>query len=90
VDDEAILALALAGLFIVAVGSLWWTRLGRALRERVRRPFVTPDAALIGDVLEEVQELRREVDELSARLDFNERLLAQQRNPQGLGPGSEP
>lgn len=89
-DDEAILALALGGLVIVAAGSLLWTRLGRALLARLHRPFLTPDAALIGDVLEEVQELRREVDELSARLDFNERLLAQQRNPKGLAQGSEP
>ena len=89
-DDEVILALALGGLFIVAVGSLWWTRLGRALLERLRRPSLTPDAALLGDVLEEVQELRREVDELSARLDFNERLLAQERNLKRLARGSEP
>lgn len=80
-DADAILALAL--LLLAGVGSLSWTPLGRALIERLRRPAAPPDPAPSREVLAELQELRREVAELSERMDFAERLLAQPREAQG-------
>jgi hypothetical protein len=39
---------------------------------------------------EELQRVRQEVAELAERLDFAERLLAQQRDPQRIARGSNP
>lgn len=77
-DSDAILALVV--LLLAGVGSLSWTPLGRALIERLRRPPLPADPAAAGDVIEELRELRREVGDLSERLDFTERLIAQQRD----------
>jgi hypothetical protein len=79
-EAEAIMALVV--LLLAGVGSLSWTPLGRALIERLRRPAAPPEQALSREVLDEVQELRREVAELSERMDFTERLLAQPREAQ--------
>ncbi|HEV8266510.1 MAG TPA: hypothetical protein VGQ06_16295 [Gemmatimonadales bacterium] len=77
-EAEAILALVV--LLLAGVGSLSWTPLGRALIERLRRPATPPEEGLSREVLDELQQLRREVAELSERMDFTERLLAQPRD----------
>jgi hypothetical protein len=76
-EAEAIMALVV--LLLAGVGSLSWTPLGRALIERLRRPAASPEQGLSRELLDELQELRREVAELSERMDFTERLLAQPR-----------
>lgn len=74
---------------LIGATVLTWP-LVRALAERIR-----PRAdggikdelqALREDVLAEVQQARREIGELSERVDFTERLLAKQREPGGLAP----
>lgn len=63
----------------------------RALSERIRpRIDVGIKDELVGlreDVLTELREMRREVAELGERVDFTERLLAKQRDPERLGKG---
>jgi hypothetical protein len=51
------------------------------------------DRELLEDVharLAELEEMRRRVGELEERVDFAERVLAKQREPQRLGPPGEP
>ncbi len=62
----------------------------RALAERLR-PRPEKDVkeelqALREDVLQELQQVNREMAELSERLDFTERLLAKQREAERLAP----
>jgi len=76
------------GVFIpiIAVGGFFaWmislSPLGRALAERLRHGPVPPggtgeDQA---ELVESVEQLRREVAELAERVDFTERLLGQQK-----------
>src|SRR5260221_12344958 len=63
----------------------------RALSERIRpRVDVGIKDELVGlreDVLTELREMRREVAELGERVDFTERLLAKQRDPERLARG---
>ncbi|HMG17529.1 MAG TPA: hypothetical protein VK573_02300 [Gemmatimonadales bacterium] len=63
----------------------------RALSERIRpRVDVGIKDELQGlrdDVLTELRDIRREVGELGERVDFTERLLAKQRDPERLGRG---
>jgi hypothetical protein len=76
-------------LFIVIVfgGGMVWllskTDIGRAVAERIRREAPQGDPML----LEEVERLRHEVAELHERMDFAERLLAEQRVVRPLGAG---
>jgi len=63
----------------------------RALSERIR-PRVDAGIkdevqGLREDVLTELRDMRREVAELGERMDFTERLLAKQRDPERLGRG---
>ncbi len=61
----------------------------RALAERLRpRPEAGKDElqALRDDVVQELQQMRREVAELGERMDFTERLLAKQREAERLAP----
>ena len=61
----------------------------RALAERLRpRPEAGKDElqALRDDVVEELQQMRREIAELGERMDFTERLLAKQREAERLAP----
>ncbi|MBE0591023.1 MAG: hypothetical protein IH616_01325 [Gemmatimonadales bacterium] len=63
--------------------------IGKALADRLagRVPHQLP--SIDGeDVRTEVDELRYRVAELEERLDFAERVLAQQREPDRLTPGS--
>jgi hypothetical protein len=63
----------------------------RALAERIRpRADAGIKDELQGlreDVLTEVRDMRREVSELGERVDFTERLLAKQRDPDRLARG---
>jgi len=92
-DWESILAITFifggGTLFLLAispVGRAFADRIrgqGGALSEGVRRELEDSRAEL----LNEVQQLRTELGELSERVDFAERLLAKQREGQRIGPG---
>jgi len=63
----------------------------RALSERIR-PRVDAGIrdevqGLREDVLTELRDMRRELAELGERMDFTERLLAKQRDPERLARG---
>ncbi len=77
----------LAVTFIFGGGTLFLLSIspvGKALAERIRsRSAASSDPA----VLEELQRVREEVAELQERLDFTERLLAQQRESAQLERG---
>ncbi len=85
-DIEAILAIIFlfGGGTMVALG---FSPVGRAFADRIRGRSAHPEAddlrAEIGEqheaVVEQLQEMRRELAELAERLDFAERLLAQRR-----------
>ncbi|HEU5261050.1 MAG TPA: hypothetical protein VFU41_06435 [Gemmatimonadales bacterium] len=78
--------------FFVLGGSFWVLRpLVGALAERVageagRVPSPDELAALRAELVEEVGHIRHEVGELAERVDFTERLLAKQREPERLAP----
>ena len=89
----------MVGVFIpiVAVGGFFaWmiavSPLGKGLADRLRHGPVPPGGAgSAGDqaeLLESVEQLRREVAELAERVDFTERLLGQQRGDARLGRGA--
>ena len=79
---EGVLALMIP---IVAVGGFfaWMIALspvGKAYAERVRgHKGASGDGEGQGELLESVEQLRREVAELAERVDFTERLLGQQK-----------
>ena len=86
---EDVLALMIP---IVAVGGFfaWMLALspvGKAYAERLRG-HKSPAGEGEGQeqLLESVEQLRREVAELAERVDFTERLLGQQRGGERLGP----
>ncbi len=78
---------------IIAVGGFFaWmislSPLGKALAERLRHgptPRGAGTAEDHGELLENVEQLRREVAELAERVDFTERLLGQQQASGQLG-----
>ena len=85
-DMEGILAITFifggGTLFLLAVSPV-----GRAIAERIRhgkRPAVEA-AEGQEELLENVDQLRREVAELAERVDFTERLLGQQRGGDRIG-----
>jgi hypothetical protein len=92
-DVEGILAIILifGGGTTVALG---FSPIGRAFADRIRGKHALPQAdelrAEIGEqheaVVEELQQVRREVAELAERLDFAERLLAQRRGAPQIAP----
>jgi hypothetical protein len=76
---------------IIAVGGFFaWmislSPLGRALAERLRHGPVPPGGTGEdqGELVESVEQLRREVAELAERVDFTERLLGQQKAAEQL------
>ena len=75
----------------MAVAALLLWPLVRGLGERLRgRTDSSPREelqALRDDVMQELQQVRREVAELGERVDFAERLLAKQRDPERLARG---
>ncbi|HVH68628.1 MAG TPA: hypothetical protein VM716_12240 [Gemmatimonadales bacterium] len=64
--------------------------IGEAI-ERIRRSSGTPPndevERQLADVLDEVRQLRTELNELTERMDFAERLLAKSRESQRIAPG---
>jgi hypothetical protein len=85
--------IGLIGVFIpiVAVtGFFAWmlalSPVGKAYAERLRGRPRSRGAEDNEDVLEAVEELRREVAELAERVDFTERMLGQQRGGERIGP----
>jgi hypothetical protein len=77
---------------IVAVGGFfaWMISLspvGKAYAEKLRgHKGPSADAEGQEELLDSVEQLRREVAELAERVDFTERLLGQQRGADRLGP----
>jgi hypothetical protein len=96
-DIEGVLAILLlfGGGTLVALG---FSPVGRAFADRIRGKHASPDAEDLRAELaeqreaqaEELQHVRQEVAELAERLDFAERLLAQQRDPQRISRGGSP
>ncbi len=93
-DVEGILAI----IFLFGGGTavaLGFSPVGRAFADRIRGKHGTPDVDELRAELteqrealaEDLQHVRQEVAELAERLDFAERLLAQSREAQRLGPG---
>jgi len=86
-DTEKILV-----LFFVFGGGFWVLRpLAYALAKRIggegaARTDARGLAELREELLGELQQVRREVGELAERVDFTERLLAQQRDGERLAP----
>jgi len=84
------------GVFIpiIAVGGFFaWmislSPLGKALAERLRHGPVPPGGTGEDhtELVESVEQLRREVAELAERVDFTERLLGQQKVAEQIGKG---
>ena len=96
-DIESILAILLifGGGTTVALG---FSPVGRAVADRIRGKHALPETEDLRAELaeqregqaEELQRVRQEVAELAERLDFAERILAQQRDLQRLEPGGKP
>ncbi len=69
-------------LFLLAISPI-----GKAIAERIRqRSGPAPGGAPSEAILEELQQLRREVGELAERVDFMERLQAKSRAAERLAP----
>jgi hypothetical protein len=91
-DWEAILAITFifggGTAFLLAISPV-----GRALADRIRGGGIVSDdtvrrlEASHQDVLEDLEAVRREVTELHERMDFTERVLAQNRHG-NLPPGN--
>ena len=75
---------AIAGAAVVLRGPL-----GEALLRTIADNDRDPDAEPVTDpaVLQEIDDLRTQMAELQERVDFTERLLAQEREARGLGSG---
>lgn len=73
----------------IAIGAVLLLPLVRALADRIRARAAAegPPPALNAEVAAELSDLRREVGELAERMDFAERLLAQNKPGERLGPG---
>ena len=84
-------AFMLMNLAAMAVAAWLLTPVARALAERIRGRAVGVPAeelqTLRDDVMQELQQVRHEVSDLSERVDFAERLLAKQRDPERLARG---
>ena len=77
-------------MFVTMVGGfVLLYPLVRALAERLRPRPEAGKEELLGlreEVVQELQQMRREVAELGERMDFTERLLAKQREAERLAP----
>lgn len=85
----------MVGVFIpiIAIGGFFaWmismSPVGKAFADRLRHGPVPParSGEDQGELLESVEQLRREVAELAERVDFTERLLGQQHGSERIGP----
>ncbi len=93
-DIEGVLAIVL----IFGGGTaaaLAFSPIGRALADRIRGKTPLAEGSELRaelaehkeTVAEDLEAVRREIAELAERMDFAERLLAQNREAQRLGPG---
>ena len=84
-EEVFLMVLAMTGFALLAFP------LVRAVAERIRPRVDTGIKdelqGLRDDVLTELRDMRREVAELGERVDFTERLLAKQRDPDRLARG---
>ncbi len=76
-------------LVVLSVPSIFILRgpIGRAMADRIAKRAGTADEERVERLDCEVQELRAELGEVHERLDFTERMLAQQRDA-GRLPGA--
>ena len=94
-EDIVAIIFLFGGMTAVGLG---FSPIGRALAERIRGKTAIPGTEELRAELaeqqqaqvEELQQLRQEVADLAERLDFAERLLAQQRDPQRISRGANP
>lgn len=93
-EDILAIVFLFGGGVVVALG---FSPVGRAVADRIRGRHGSADAEDLRAELaelreahgEELQQVRQEVAELAERLDFTERMLAQQREAPRVGPGGE-
>ena len=93
-DIEGILALILIFGGGACIG-ISFSPIGRALADRIRGKSASAGSGDLRTELaehkdaldQELETVRREVAELAERMDFAERLLAQNREGQRIGPG---
>lgn len=96
-DIEGVLAI----IFLFGGGALvglGFSPVGRAVADRIRGKHALPDVEeLRADVADardahadELQQVRQEMAELAERLDFAERMLAQQREAPRVSGGERP
>jgi Tfp pilus assembly protein PilO len=94
VEDILAIIFLFGGGVVVALG---FSPVGRAVADRIRGKHALPDIEdLRAELTEardahgaELDQVRQEVAELAERLDFTERMLAQQREAPRVGPGGE-
>lgn len=94
-EDIIAIIFIFGGMTLIGLG---FSPIGRAFAERIRGKTALPGAEEMRAELaeqreehaQELERVRQEVAELAERLDFAERLLAQQRDPQRIGRGSNP
>ena len=82
---EDILAIVfIGGGVVIALG---FSPIGKAVAERIRaRAHPSGDATRLDGVLDDVEQVRRELAELQERMDFAERLLAKTREAERVAP----
>ena len=95
-DIEGILAIVFlfGGGTCVALG---FSPVGKAVADRIRGKHALPDIEELRSEVAEardghgasLEQVRQEVAELAERLDFAERMLAQQRESPRVGPGGD-
>jgi len=82
----------LAIVFIIGGGAVFLLSIspvGRAIAERIRHGPQPVGGTADAHVLAELEQLRQEVTDLQERVEFTERLLAQRRDQELIGPGGE-
>lgn len=82
--EEAVVAIVFfGGAFLVL------RPVAAALAKRIGGEVHSPRAPEVDEAVQsELQRLRDDVDQLAERVDFAERLLAKQRDPQRISPGA--
>jgi len=88
-DEEVLALVAIVLLGTGALVGMAFSPIGRALAERIRgRSWGGDRRGPDHDELQDtVDDLKRDVEELTRQLHFMERLLAGRREPGRLGPG---
>lgn len=88
-DEEVLALVAIVLISTGAVVGMAFSPIGRALAERIRGRSSRPERAHSDrDELEDsLDDVKRDVEELTRQLHFMERLLAGRREPGQVGPG---